>query len=286
MNNEKNRKGVILITIDGVRRKEIYNKNIAPYINSIINKNYVKNINNMLVANKYKISYPGYNDILTGIVDKNIKTNNSINNINKTLFEKYNLKPIIVAGWGKFKNIYNTKRSKLKILNFKKNKTFKKQKKERIINNKNNKSKIKCYTAETAKNKNIISTDCEIFDMFINNWNKNNEKIKCGHLAFSDSDEWGHENIYNNYIKCISYYDKIIKYIWKNLYPETIIITTDHGRGHNNWTNHYNNIKGSEEVWSIIISKNVEKLNNINKIINIKKPLSTDNYKLLEHFIF
>ena len=69
------RNGVILITIDGVRRKEIYDKKIAPYLNKIKNKSYVKNINNMKVANKYKISYPGYNDMLTGIVNKNIKTN-------------------------------------------------------------------------------------------------------------------------------------------------------------------------------------------------------------------
>ena len=271
------RNGVILITIDGVRRKEIYDKKIAPYLNKIKNKSYVKNINNMKVANKYKISYPGYNDMLTGIVNKNIKTNKSINNYNKTIFEKYNLKPTMVCGWKKFKNIYNINRSKLKILNFRNNT----KKYRKLLKNKS----IKCYTKTKVKNNNIISSDCELFKIFIYNWKNNNEKIKCGHIAFSESDERGHENNFNNYINSIKYYDKVINYIWNKLYPETVIVTTDHGRGNKNWNNHYNNIKGSDKIWSIIISKNKNKMNTIKNKINLKYPLSIDNYKLLEHFI-
>ena len=90
---------------------------------------------------------------------------------------------------------------------------------------------------------------------------------------------------FNNYINSINYYDKVINYIWNKLYPETIIVTTDHGRGNKNWNNHYNNIKGSDKIWSIIISKNKNKMNTIKNKINLKYPLSIDNYKLLEHFI-
>lgn len=269
--------GTILITLDGVRRKEIFNSNIAPFINSLINKDYVNVIKNMQVANSYKISYPGYNDILTGNIDKNIKTNKPINNKNKTIFEKYNLKPTIVCGWKTFQNIYNINRSKLKILNFNKNT-------RKIKNNTKNKT-IKCHTINKVKNKKIITHDCELFKIFITNWKKNNNKIKCGHIAFSETDEWGHENKYQNYINSIKYYDKYIKYIWKKLFPETLIITTDHGRGNKNWTNHYNNIPGSNNIWCIIISKNKEKLKNVTSLLS-KQPLNTDIYKLMENFLF
>ena len=137
----------------------------------------------MKVANSYKISYPGYNDILTGVIDKNIISNKPINNRNKTIFEKYKLKPTIVCGWKRFKNIYNLNRSKLKILNFTKKNKFN-------IKNKT----IKCYTKNKVKNKDIITNDCDLLKIFVNKWKKNNNKIKCGHIAFSESDEWN-----NNY---------------------------------------------------------------------------------------
>ena len=50
------RSGTILITFDGVRRKEVFNKKILPYMNSIKDKEYVYVVDNMVVANKYKKS--------------------------------------------------------------------------------------------------------------------------------------------------------------------------------------------------------------------------------------
>lgn len=121
---EKNN-GTLLITLDGIRRKEIFNKNIAPFLNNIINKPYCIKINNMVVANNYKISYPGFNDILTGKVNKKIKSNKKIKNNFKTFFEINNLKPTLALSWRRFEEIYNIKRSKLKIANLKKTKKIK-----------------------------------------------------------------------------------------------------------------------------------------------------------------
>ena len=101
------RSGTILITFDGVRRKEVFNKKILPYMNSIKDKEYVYVVDNMVVANKYKKSYPGYNDILTGKVDHTITSNQHGYNKNITFFEKYNLKPILALAWKKFKFIYS-----------------------------------------------------------------------------------------------------------------------------------------------------------------------------------
>lgn len=268
--------GTILVTLDGIRRKDIFNKNNAYFLNSISNNTYVKVIDNMNVANGYKISYPGYNDILTGKVNKNIKTNNPIYNDHITFFEYYNLKPVLSVSWCRFKHIYNTIRSKLKILN-KTNKTNKTNKNTKYNN-------INCVDYNLDNKKCILTDDCKTFKIFCYYWKKNKEKIKCGHLGFVGSDEAGHDKLFNIYIDYIKYYDKCIEYIWKHLLPETLIITTDHGRGNKKWDNHYNNIKGSDDVWCIIISRNKNKIKDIKNVLS-DKPVNTDIYKLLEHFI-
>ena len=85
--------GTILVVFIGIRPQEIFNSKITPKIHSILKKNYNSIIfNHLTVANKYKISYPGYNDILTGQVNPIIKNNCNLKNPNKTFFEKYKLK--------------------------------------------------------------------------------------------------------------------------------------------------------------------------------------------------
>lgn len=274
---EKNN-GTLLITLDGIRRKEIFNKNIALFLNNIISKPYCIKINNMVVANNYKISYPGFNDILTGKVNKKIKSNKKIKNNFKTFFEINNLKPTLALSWRRFEEIYNIKRSKLKIANLKKTKKNK--------NIKLNKT-IKCpndYKINKNNEKYIITNDCNTFDIFCKSWKKNKETKKCGHLGFVDADNVAHDKNFELYIEFIKYYDKCIEYIWKNLFPETLIITTDHGRGNKYWANHYNNLPGSNDVWCIIISKNKEKLKNVYSLLS-KEPINTDIYKLMENFI-
>lgn len=234
----------------------------------------------LTVANKYKISYPGYNDILTGKVNPNIKSNKSVNNSQKTFFEKYNLKPTLSFGWVRFKQIYNISRSHLNIpsLSILSRKKYKQHKY-------NSPKKLPiCSNVGLPKSiyKNI--DDCLTFEMFLNSWFKNNNSPKCGHLGFLASDEWAHRGDWYKYIKSISYYDECINYLWKKTNPETIIITTDHGRGDKYWKNHYNNLPRSERTWCIIISQNKNKLNLANQLLE-KHPYNISIYKLLELFI-
>ena len=266
--------GTILITIDGVRKKEIFNSNIAPFLNYASKKKYSKKIDNMVVANKYKVSSPGYNDIITGKVNEKYIDNHIDYNKNTNFFENYKLKPTLALAWEKFNKIYNTRRNKFKILNYI-NKTKK-------INNKI--KKTKCSKIKFNKHYCNYNEECYAFQTFCYYWKKNNEKIKCGHLGFKCSDSVAHQNNFQEYTKYISFYDKIIKYIWKNLLPETIIITTDHGRGTKNWNDHYYNIPGSNNIWCIILSRNKNKLYNVSNVLS-KQPINTDIYNLLHHFI-
>ena len=224
-----------------MRNQEIFNIKIAKFLNTQIkNKQISICKRRILVSNKFKISHPGYNDIITGQTDKNIISNNLTDNKNKSFFEEYNLKPILSPGWTKFKEIYNIKRNKFKIHNFNK---FSLRKYN--SNKKTNKNK-KCLNLGSPKSNYKNTSDCLTFEIFCYFWKNNHFRPKCGHLAFSESDEWAHNNNFENYIATINFYDQCIEYIWTYLNPETIIITTDHGRGDKYWKSHYNNIKGSE----------------------------------------
>ena len=114
---------VVLVTLDGVRWQEVFNGADKNLLN---NKEFVKqpaqlsnefwdervqqrqqllmpfltqtiatqgvimgdraNGSAMSVSNPWYFSYPGYNEILTGEVDENIKSNDKVFNPNKTIF--------------------------------------------------------------------------------------------------------------------------------------------------------------------------------------------------------
>lgn len=275
----KSRSGTILITFDGVRRKEVFDKKILPYMNSLRDKEYVHVVNNMNVANKYKKSYPGYNDILTGKVDETITNNQHGYNKNINFFEKYNLEPILALAWKKFKYIYNIKRNKFRILN--NHKTTRKigKKFSNQLNKSMKSTKYKLSTRNCYK-----MDDCKIFNTFCYYWLKNRSPVKCGHLGFVGSDDWAHENDFSKYVEFLKYYDNCVEYIWENLLPETIIVTTDHSRGKVMWQEHNNNLPESNKVWCFIISKNKKRLDASKKLFS-SPPINTDIYKLLQNFI-
>ncbi len=75
----------------------------------------------MSVANNYYFSYPGYSEILTGIADDNIDSNDKIYNPNLTFLEwlnnhkLYKNKVAAFASWDVFPYIINTERSKIPV---------------------------------------------------------------------------------------------------------------------------------------------------------------------------
>ena len=73
------------------------------------------------VANPFWFSYPGYNELATGVVDKRIDSNEYGPNPNVTVFEWLNSRPAfagkveIFGTWHAFADIFNGKRSGLAI---------------------------------------------------------------------------------------------------------------------------------------------------------------------------
>jgi len=88
------------------------------------------------------------------------------------------------------------------------------------------------------------------------------------YIAFGETDDWAHERRYDRYLDYIHVFDSYLKRLWTLLQsmPEyrdntTLIITTDHGRGHDpaQWVEHGAGAEyaGSEAIWIALIGPGV-----------------------------
>ena len=272
---KRTRKGVsmteqnlILVTIDGVRWQEVFRgidpvlvKNskaqfgdsrakrraLMPFIWKTVARKGVIIGNRdegsyMSVSNPWHFSYPGYNEMITGVADPSIDSNDKIPNHNVSFIEWLQSQPdftknlAVFAKWDVCPYIFNRKRSGLHI-----NAGFKQD----------------TFTYQYAK-------------AYLQK-----EKPRVMMIALGDSDDFAHDGNYGEYIKGIHRADKLLADLWTTLQSmpkyknkTNLLITTDHGRGSTlmNWCHHSSqakkypqriNIAGSEHVWFAAIGPNI-----------------------------
>ncbi len=82
------------------------------------------------------------------------------------------------------------------------------------------------------------------------------------YLALGETDDWAHERRYDRVIAAARLFDDVLAELWTTLQSmdqyrdrTTLIITTDHGRGHTteDWVGHGEKIKGAEEIWIAVV---------------------------------
>ncbi len=234
---------------EGVQKGPLYgNRNHKNYVN---------------VTNSFWFSYPGYNEIFTGITnDKEINSNNRINNPNRSVLEmvnndpRYKDKVAVFGSWDLFPYIVNQSRNGIYV------------------------------NAGYTEAKGIL-THTEMFlnelqQYLISPWSSVRPDILTHYFAFEylkknkpsllyiiydETDDHAHDGRYDLYLRAANNVDSYIKqlYYWTQNEREyadktTFIITTDHGRGRNNdeWRNHGRSAPGSDETWFIIISPDIK----------------------------
>jgi hypothetical protein len=295
ISQQNNCERIVIITIDGVRWQEIFsgvdstllfdlNKSVQ---NDIAKKLYWSNNvqerrkllmpffwsyiaengqlfgnrdygNLMQVKNKARLSYAGYNEIFTGVIDNNIVSNKAVNNKNNTVLEflnniKKNTDSVaIFASWQLFPYIYNEERSNLKInsgYNFNNIDTASTGIKEQSSIEKN----ICNNPKHTRKD---MLTFIAAKEYLVK------EKPYVMHIALGEADEFAHHKMYKEYISNLNLVDRMIAELWQTLQDDevyknktTLIITTDHGRGskERNWDKHGMLVKGSNQTWMAVI---------------------------------
>lgn len=290
---DKNTKNVFIVTIDGLRWQEIFRgtdsllihdinytedtmltkelyweeteelrrKRLMPFFwNTIAKKGNIygnRNFDNQVnVENLYKISYPGYNEILSGNPDIQIFSNRSRWNRNPNILEQLNEKEpykghvVAFTSWELFPYILNTKRNQLPLsCGYNKSQTGSFNDNYRISSFQKMISNDKCTRED-------VLTFIEAKDYII----KNHPKVVL--LGFGETDEAAHDKKYDEYLSHIAMIDKLISELWYFIQTDpnyknntSIIITTDHGRGNKTKTWHKHNMftKGSEESWLAVM---------------------------------
>lgn len=202
-------------------------------------------------------SYPGYNETFCGFADPAIDSNKPIPNQNVTVFEWLHQKPayhgrVAAFGtWDVFPAIFNVDRCGFPV-----------DDSIRPLNQGTLTPQIELLNRlkiETPPRWGGSSFDSLEFHT-ASEWFRSN-KPRVMFLGLGETDEWGHEGRYGDYLTAANRADSYIKELWETCQslPEykgttTFIITCDHGRGDNtkdpkDWNNHGAKHPGSGQIW-------------------------------------
>lgn len=221
--------------------------------------------NKVDVANAYAISYPGYNEIFSGTADEMISSNKKYRNPNINVLEFLNSKEgfkgkvAAFTSWDVFPYIFNEKRNGLLVNSGYENGSENSLTQE-IING----------VQQEVKDKQATRHDLLTFACAKEYLEAHQPKILF--LGLGETDEFAHDGRYDLYLQQANAVDRMIAELWHWVqttpgYKDntTFIITTDHGRGSktNKWTSHGAFIKGSPEVWLVMIGPGIEPLGEI-----------------------
>ncbi|HEX2860210.1 MAG TPA: alkaline phosphatase family protein [Lacunisphaera sp.] len=212
----------------------------------------------MRINNAAQISYPGYNEMLTGFADLRIKDNARIPNPNVTVLEWLNGRPgfagrvVPLAAWNVFAPILNVERSRLPLW---------------LTNQRSDPATASPQLLEIERWMRDIPTKGrdEHYDAFVFRAALDAIETKSPRLlfvGFGEPDTFAHARAYDHYLESIQRVDRFIREFWEKLQslPQyrgttTLVITTDHGRGDapSDWANHNPQSPGSEATWLMVL---------------------------------
>ena len=291
-------KNIFIITIDGFRWQEVYTgadpalicnrkfvedtslmkqiywdedplvrrSRLMPFFWNVIAENgqlYGNRLfeNKVNVKNIYKISYPGYNEILTGRTDPRIILNLPRNNNNINILEylnnekEYKGKVVAFSSWNLFPYILNEERSKLAI-----NSGY-----EMIAESNTDSAfqfinEVQDHVAHKTNTRYDLLTYLNAREYI----DQNHPRIVF--LGFGETDHFAHQGRYDMYLQDAAAIDKMISDLWYYIQTNpfykdqtTFIITTDHGRGKspNSWFTHLFFVGGSGQTWIAMLGPDI-----------------------------
>jgi hypothetical protein len=290
-------KNIFIITTDGFRWQEVFNgadselvnnveyvkdtalikglywtgdaserrKKLMPFLwNVIAEKGQLygnRQVNNkMNVKNIYKISYPGYSEMLTGYADPRFIPNTPVQNRNLNVLEYLNTRPafqgkvVAFTSWNIFPYILNETESNLPV-----NSGYEMLDEEgdttsSLIN--------KVQEGVTGKGK----TRYDLLTYLSAQEYIRQHKPRVVFLGLGQTDDFAHSSRYDLYLQQASLVDKMISDLWYYIQTDpfykdntALIITTDHGRGRKaaSWHTHNTFTPGSGETWLAMLGPGI-----------------------------
>lgn len=212
----------------------------------------------MRVTNAAQVSYPGYNEMLTGAPDPALTDNTPVPNPNVTVLEWLDGRPgfagrvVPLAAWNVFAAILNVPRSRLPLW-LTNQRSDPATASPRLLD-------IEQWMADVPSKGREEHYDAFVYHAAVDMIDTRAPRVLF--VGFGEPDTYGHRRLYEGYVDSIRRVDRFIRQLWEKLQslPQyrgrtTLIITTDHGRGATpkDWAYHNPQSPGSGETWLAVL---------------------------------
>ena len=225
--------------------------------------------NKVNTTNKMWFSYPGYNEILTGMADdERITSNDPIDNPNQNVLEFLNKrkefqgKVAAFTSWETFPWIINTTRSGVPVNAGYKMATDNPTEREKLMNE---------LMFQLPNESGGTRPDAFTFQYAFEYLKKNKPNIL--YISFDETDHFAHEGNYDQYLTSAQHIDGFIKTLWDYVQTQpqyknktTLIVTTDHGRGDvglEDWKHHGSKMQNCDQIWFAFIGPDTAPLGEV-----------------------
>jgi hypothetical protein len=216
------------------------------------------------LTNGLWFSYPGYSEMLTGIADPRVDSNNKVPNPNLTVFEWLNRRPgfegrvAAFGSWDVLPFILNVERSRLVVGSGWTPVPSPATDRERAIND--SVHDLPRYWEYGPLDAPIVAA---AFDHL------QTKAPRVLYILLGETDEFAHEGRYELYLDAARRADRFIERVWTTVqalpaYADktALLVTTDHGRGATlaDWRSHGRDVPAAERTWMAMMGPGVPPL--------------------------
>jgi len=209
------------------------------------------------LTNGLWFSYPGYAEMLTGIADPRIDSNDRVANPNVTALEWLSQQAGFAGrveafgAWDLLPWILNVERSKLPAGNGYPPVPHPTTETERAVN---------AMAEDLPPVWEGVPFDAPIMHAAMESLRGRRPRVL--YVMLGETDEWGHEGRYDLYLDAAWRGDRFIRRLWEaaQALPEyrgrtALLVTTDHGRGATaaDWTDHGRKVPAAERTWVAVM---------------------------------
>ena len=217
------------------------------------------------VTNTLWFSYPGYNEMTSGLADASIDSNQFGPNPNVTVFEWLNSRPEfrgqieIFGTWGAFHRIFNGGRSGLPI-----------RAGSTLVDAADRTPRgllLNELYRTTAPLEDDNPTDAMLHVALREHLKTHRPRVLF--VGYGDTDLWQHMGRYDAFLDTAHAFDAFVQDLWNELQSQptyrgttTLIITADHGRGAGtvDWKEHGIQQPGSNQIWIGVLGPDIPAL--------------------------
>ena len=216
------------------------------------------------LTNGLWFSYPGYNEMFSGVADPRIDSNDKVPNPNVTVLEWLNSRPgfegrvAAFGSWDVLPFIVNAGRSRIPVgTGF---------------------TPVPSPTTDRERAINQLATDLPAywsygpFDapmVYAALESLRTSRPRVLYIMLGEGDEWAHAGRYDLYLDATLRADRFIERVWNMLQsiPEyanqtALLVTTDHGRGAttSDWNEHGRKVPAAESTWMAALGPGIPPL--------------------------